>query len=65
MTSAPQVAPAARSSAAGTGCGKVILLGEHSVVHGRHVVADGRLTTLDLPALLARHRALARDLASG
>ncbi|MCP5270470.1 MAG: 8-oxoguanine deaminase [Burkholderiaceae bacterium] len=38
---------------------------KHSVVHGRHVVADGRLTTLDLPALLARHRALARDLASG
>jgi cytosine/adenosine deaminase-related metal-dependent hydrolase len=38
---------------------------KHSVVHGRHVVADGRLTTLDLPALLARHRALARQLVGG
>ena len=65
MTSAPQVAPAARSSAAGTGCGKVILLGEHSVVHGRHVVRDGQLTTLDLPALLVRHRALANALVAG
>ena len=35
---------------------------KHSVVQGRHVVDDGRLTTLDLPALLARHRRLARDL---
>ena len=37
---------------------------KHSVVHGRVVVRDGRLTTLDLPALLARHRALAREMAA-
>jgi cytosine/adenosine deaminase-related metal-dependent hydrolase len=36
---------------------------KHSVVHGRVVVRDGSLTTLDLPALVARHRGLARVLA--
>jgi 8-oxoguanine deaminase len=34
----------------------------HSVVHGRVVVRDGTLTTLDLPALVARHNRLARAL---
>jgi cytosine/adenosine deaminase-related metal-dependent hydrolase len=34
----------------------------HSVVHGRAVVKDGALTTLDLPRLLARHAVLARAL---
>jgi cytosine/adenosine deaminase-related metal-dependent hydrolase len=32
------------------------------IVAGRRVVADGRLATLDLPAVVARHRALARAL---
>ena len=35
---------------------------QHSVVHGRVVVRDGRLTTLELPRLIARHNALAREL---
>ena len=35
----------------------------HAVVHGRVVVRDGALTTLDLPALLARHRRLAAEIA--
>ena len=30
-------------------------------VHGRHVVAGQRLTTMDQPALLARVRELTRD----
>ena len=36
---------------------------KHSVVNGRVVVRDGELTTLALPALVARHNALARALA--
>ncbi|VVD79360.1 8-oxoguanine deaminase [Pandoraea pneumonica] len=35
----------------------------YSVVNGRVVVRDGRLTTLDLPSLVTRHNALARQLA--
>lgn len=38
---------------------------QHSVVNGRVVVRDGELQTLDLPALVARHRGLARRLAGG
>jgi cytosine/adenosine deaminase-related metal-dependent hydrolase len=34
----------------------------HSVVHGRVLVRDGELTTLDAPVLVRRHRALARQL---
>jgi cytosine/adenosine deaminase-related metal-dependent hydrolase len=36
----------------------------HSIVNGRVVVRDGELTTLELPRLVARHNALARELAS-
>ena len=36
---------------------------KHSIVHGRVVVRDGQLTTLELPRLIARHNALARELA--
>lgn len=32
---------------------------DYAVIHGRVVVADGRLTTLDLPPLLERHNRLA------
>jgi len=35
----------------------------HSIVHGRVVVRDGRLTTLDLPRLIERHNRLAGQLA--
>lgn len=35
----------------------------HSVVHGRVVVRDGQLTTLDLPRLVERHNRLAGQLA--
>jgi cytosine/adenosine deaminase-related metal-dependent hydrolase len=35
---------------------------QHSIVNGRVVVRDGRLTTLDLPVLIERHNALARQL---
>lgn len=35
----------------------------HSIVHGRVVVRDGHLMTLDLPQLIERHNALARQLA--
>ncbi|UVA81738.1 8-oxoguanine deaminase [Pandoraea commovens] len=35
----------------------------YSVVNGRVVVREGRLTTLDLPSLVTRHNALARQLA--
>ena len=36
----------------------------HSIVNGRVVVRDGELTTLELPRLVARHNALARNLAN-
>jgi cytosine/adenosine deaminase-related metal-dependent hydrolase len=36
----------------------------HSIVHGRVVVRDGQLTTLELPRLIERHNRLARELAS-
>ena len=35
---------------------------QHSIVNGRVVVRDGRLTTVDLPVLVERHNALAREL---
>lgn len=35
----------------------------HSVVDGRVVVRDGRLTTIELPILIERHNRLAKDLA--
>jgi 8-oxoguanine deaminase len=35
----------------------------HSIVDGRVVVRDGRITTLELPRLIERHNRLARDLA--
>jgi len=35
---------------------------QHSIVNGRVVVRDGRLTTLELPVLVERHNALARQL---
>ena len=35
----------------------------HSVVNGRVVVRDGRITTLEVPRLVARHNSLARELA--
>lgn len=37
----------------------------YTVVNGRVVVREGRLTTLDLRALVTRHNALARDLVNG
>ena len=36
---------------------------KHSIVDGRIVVRDGELTTLELPRLVERHNAFARDLA--
>lgn len=36
---------------------------QHSIVNGRVVVRDGRLTTLELPVLVERHNALAAQLA--
>jgi cytosine/adenosine deaminase-related metal-dependent hydrolase len=36
----------------------------HAIVGGRCVVRDGELTTVDLPRLVTRHNALARDLAA-
>ena len=36
----------------------------HSVVNGRVVVREGRITTLELPLLVERHNALARQLAN-
>jgi cytosine/adenosine deaminase-related metal-dependent hydrolase len=38
---------------------------ELSIIHGRIVVRDGRLTTVDLPSVLERHRALVRALLRG
>jgi cytosine/adenosine deaminase-related metal-dependent hydrolase len=35
----------------------------HTIVHGKQVVRDGRLTTLDLGPLVERHNRLARELA--
>ena len=35
---------------------------QHSIVNGRVVVRDGRLTTLELPLLVERHNALAAQL---
>jgi len=35
---------------------------QHSIVNGRVVVRDGRLTTIELPVLIERHNALARQL---
>ncbi len=37
---------------------------KHAVVDGRVVVRDGELTTLELPVLVERHNAFARQLAS-
>jgi len=37
---------------------------KHSVVNGRVVVRDGRLTTLELPQLIERHNQLAHRLAA-
>lgn len=36
-----------------------------SLIHGRVVIRDGRLTTVDLPPIMERHRALARTLQRG
>ena len=36
-----------------------------SVIHGRVVIRDGQLATVDLPVLVERHRALARALVRG
>jgi 8-oxoguanine deaminase len=36
----------------------------HSIVNGRVVVRDGRITTLELPLLVAKHNALATQLAN-
>ena len=38
---------------------------QHSVVNGRVLVRDGRLTGLDLPRHIARHNRLARELVEG
>jgi cytosine/adenosine deaminase-related metal-dependent hydrolase len=38
---------------------------QHTLVGGRFVVRDGRLTTLDLPALVGRHNQLAKALVDG
>ena len=35
---------------------------KHSVVNGRLLVRDGQITTLELPRLIERHNALAREL---
>ena len=35
---------------------------KHSFIDGRHIVRDGRITTIDLPRLLSDQRRLARDL---
>ena len=36
----------------------------HSIVHGRQVVKDGQLVTVDLPTLIERHNKLAAQLAA-
>ncbi|HEX5389393.1 MAG TPA: 8-oxoguanine deaminase [Burkholderiaceae bacterium] len=38
---------------------------QHNIVHGRVVVRDGQLQTVDLPVLLERHNRLARELVHG
>ena len=38
---------------------------QHTIVNGRFVVRDGRLTTIDLGALIRRHNQLAAELANG
>ena len=38
------------------------LAARHTIVGGRFVVRDGQIATLDMPRVLERHRALARDL---
>ena len=38
---------------------------QHTIVNGRFVVRDGRLTTVDLGRLVARHNRLAADLING
>ena len=38
---------------------------QHSVVNGRVLVRDGRLTVLDLPRHISRHNRLARELVEG
>ena len=47
----------------------LVLCGPHkascTVVNGRPIVHDGRLVSLDLAPVLARHAALARALANG
>ena len=35
---------------------------KHSIVNGRVVVRDGRITTLELPVLIERHNRLAAEL---
>ena len=37
---------------------------KHAIVHGRSIVEDGRVTTIDLPRVVARHRALSRRILS-
>jgi cytosine/adenosine deaminase-related metal-dependent hydrolase len=44
-------------------CGPISAL--HTLVGGRFVVRDGRLTTLDLNALVRRHNQLSRELVDG
>jgi cytosine/adenosine deaminase-related metal-dependent hydrolase len=41
-------------------CGPV--KANHTVINGRHVVADGQLTTMDMGQILERHAAMAYDL---
>jgi 8-oxoguanine deaminase len=36
-----------------------------SIIHGRAVVRDGHLTTIDLPPIVERHRTFARMLVRG
>lgn len=38
---------------------------QHTIVNGRFVVRDGRLTTVDLGALIRRHNQLAVALVNG
>jgi cytosine/adenosine deaminase-related metal-dependent hydrolase len=38
---------------------------QHNIVHGRVVVQDGRLTSVELPTLIEQHNRLARELVGG